>query len=107
MSSDQRRHPRVPSDVPVVVKKGEGQQSGRLRDVSAGGAAIEFDPELGKSDVSFDIGEAIEMRPNGTDTVQGTVVRSYNEGVAMQFNELEEDLLERVAAIALETRDRR
>ena len=107
MSSDQRRHPRVPTDVPVVVKKGEGEHGGRLRDVSAGGAAIEFDPELGKSDVAFDIGEAIEMRPNGTDTVHGTVVRSYNEGVAMQFNELDEDLLERISTIAAETRDRR
>ena len=108
MSSDnQRRHPRVDTDVPVVVEWADGAEQGSIRNLSAGGAAIEFEPALGKTPVTFDFGDPVEVQPRGAQTVRGTVVRSYEGGLAMRFEREEENLVESISAIAREAGDRR
>ena len=107
MSDNQRQHPRFDTDAPVVVQGHDGAQAGSIRNLSAGGAAIEFDFALGKSSSAFDLGDAVQMRPDGANSVKGVVVRSYDGGIAMRFDETEEDLLKQIAAIAREMGDRR
>ena len=106
MGSEQRQHPRIDADLPVFVQGGEETHAGNLRNVSATGAAIEFSAELGKSSAAFDIGDTVEMQHPGPAAVRGTVVRSYAGGIAMHFEASDGDLLERVAAIARDMRDR-
>jgi hypothetical protein len=107
VSDNQRRHPRFDVDTPAVVQGSDQAQAGNIRNLSASGAAIEFDLTLGKPSAAFDLGDAVEMQPKGSKSVTGVVVRSYDGGIAMQFDENEEDLLQRIAAIAREMRDRR
>lgn len=106
-SENQRRHPRVDTDVPVVVEWADGSEPGSIRNLSASGAAIEFDPGLGQAPVAFDFGDPVEVQPQGAETLRGTVVRSYDGGLAMRFERDEENLVENIASIAREMRDRR
>ena len=98
MGSDQRGHTRVDTNVPVLVHGGEGSQSGAIRNLSAGGAAIEFDPALGKSTVSFDLGDAVDVQPQGVHPVRGRIVRSHAGGIAMQFDAVQDNLLDALTA---------
>ena len=93
--------------MPVVVEWADGAEQGSIRNLSAGGAAIEFEPALGKPPITFDFGDPVEVQPQGAEVLHGTVVRSYDGGLAMRFDRDEESLLDNVAAIARETKDRR
>jgi len=98
-SADQRRAPRFDTDLPVQVAGSEGDAQGsvpgNLRNVSASGAAIEFDPALGKSQVMFEIGDSIELHTDIKPT-RGVVVRQDAGGIAIKFDQPEEALLAQI-----------
>jgi hypothetical protein len=90
----------------VVVEWADGTEQGNIRNLSAGGAAIEFEPALGKPPVAFDFGDPVQVQPQGAEVLRGSVVRSYDGGLAMRFERDEESLVESIAAIARDTQDR-
>ena len=92
MTSDQRRDPRYETDLPVQLKGSDGGVAGNLHNVSAGGAAIEFDPALGKPQIAFEIGESVDLHTD-IKSARGVVVRQDAGGIAIKFEKREEELL--------------
>lgn len=103
MGIEQRQHPRYDTDVPVEIKAETGAQGGNMRNLSSTGAAIEFAPNLGYIPLSLDVGAAVEMQSQDATAVKGRVVRSYQGGIAMKFEDGTDDLVESLARIARET----
>jgi hypothetical protein len=89
---NQRRNPRYDTDLPVQLLGGDGDVAGNLRNVSLSGAAIEFEPALGKPQVMFEIGESVDLQTEIRPT-RGIVVRQDAGGIAIKFEKPEEDLL--------------
>jgi hypothetical protein len=106
MSEENRRHPRVDVKVPVNVSSGENSLPGTITNLSDGGAALEFIPDLGRKDIAFEIGNSVEIDSDQTDRVPGSVVRSYDGGFAMKFEEDDPGLLEQITDIVNETKRR-
>jgi len=92
MSSEQRRDSRYDTDLPVHVLGSEGDVAGSLRNVSASGAAIEFEPALGKPQVMFEIGDSVDLQTDIKPT-RGIVVRQDASSIAIKFEQPEEELL--------------
>jgi hypothetical protein len=92
MTIDQRRDPRFDTDVPVQLQGEAGDIAGSLRNVSLTGAAIEFDPALGRSQVQFEIGSNVDLQTE-IKPARGVVVRQDSGGIAIRFEQPEEELL--------------
>ena len=86
MSEDKRRHERRPVSEPVSLKTDENEFEGILKDVSEGGASVEFDFSMGKSPVHFDIGNNLKVSSESVDNRQGRVIRHYDKGFAVKFD---------------------
>jgi len=97
MTSDQRRAPRFETDLPVQLSGSDGDALGNLRNLSVSGAAIEFDPTLGKPKILFEIGDSVGLRVDpqadaGPET-HGIVVRRDADGIAVKFNQVEDEMM--------------
>jgi hypothetical protein len=92
-NSDLRRNPRFDADLPVQLLGSDGDVAGNLRNVSLSGAAVEFEPMLGKSAVVFEIGDSVNLQTNLASAARGVVVRSDENGIAVKFDKPEEDLM--------------
>ena len=101
--SNSRRDERFDTDQPVGIHGGDGNLEGSLRNVSMGGALVEFAPSLGKRDVAFDIGASVELHPQAAGSVRGTVVRYENGAIAVKFVEPEPDLLAQLFNVVRES----
>lgn len=86
MSQDKRRHERIPISEPASLKTGDDEYEGTLKDVSQGGAAVEFDFPMGKSSINFDIGNNLEVTSESVDHRKGRVVRHYDKGFGVKFD---------------------
>jgi len=102
MSINNRKQPRVDSDIPVNISDGETIFEGILRNLSNSGAAIELSNERGNGPVQFELGNAVEMNSEIKDRISGRVVRHYDGGFAVKFDSDEGDLLARMARIVRE-----
>lgn len=96
-SPDHRRDPRFVADLTVQVQGDDGNVAGNLRNVSRSGAAIEFEPMLGKPQVVFEIGESVDVQTDIRPT-RGVIVRQDANGIAIKFDKPEEDLLEEIVS---------
>ena len=99
--ADKRRHPRIPADKPVrAVSRGQVRR-GRLKDISASGAAIHTDDP-------FDKAEPVNLEIEDMKDVSGKVARSFDDGYAVEFEmdeESQDDLLDDLAALQKSMRD--
>lgn len=102
MSEENRRHPRVDVKVAVNVSSGESSLPGTITNLSDSSAALEFTSDLGRKDLAFEIGNSVEIDSEQTDRVPGSVVRSYDGGFAMKFEEEDPGLLEQFTDIVSE-----
>lgn len=91
-TSDQRRAARYDTDLAVQLQGSAGDVAGSLRNVSVSGAAIEFEPALGKIPVMFEIGASVDLQTEIKPT-RGVVVRQDVGGIAIKFEQPEEELL--------------
>jgi hypothetical protein len=107
MGVEQRQHPRYETDLAVEIRGDAGARGGNMRNLSATGAAIEFAPDLGYKPLALDIGAAVEMHADQASPLKGRVVRSYEGGIAMTFEDRADDMVENLARIARETGGRR
>lgn len=94
---DHRRDPRYDSDIAVQIEGEDGKVAGNLRNVSRSGAAIEFEPTLGKPQVMFEIGDSVDLQTDIKPT-RGVVVRQDANGIAIKFEKPEEDLLAEIVS---------
>ena len=85
--------------MPVNVSAGEEIFSGTITNLSDSGAALEFIPDLGKQDVSFEIGNSVSIETKPTDRVPGNVIRQYKGGIAVQFSAENKDILRPISEI--------
>ncbi len=85
MSQDKRKHPRKIIDEPVEITTENKVFEGTIKDISKGGAAVEFNFSTGDERQSFDIGSRIELNPEKSDPRSGRVVREYVNGVGLEF----------------------
>jgi hypothetical protein len=92
---EKRRHARHAVDRAVNAVSGGRKHKGRLRDISASGAAIQTDGEL-------DADAHVEIEIEDMEDLSGRVARSFDDGFAVEF-ELEDDdedyLLDEIAAL--------
>jgi len=86
MSKDQRQFPRKKADEPTDITAGEKVYAGTIKDISEGGAAVEFRFPLGAESERFDIGSRVELSPEKSDPKSGRVVREYVTGVGLKFD---------------------
>jgi len=89
---DQRRHPRLVISKSVRAIAVNVKTTGMLVDISASGAAIDLDGEL---DTYPDDETEIELEIDDISPLAGYVARSFEEGLAVEFdlNQEEEDQL--------------
>ncbi len=59
---------------------------GTIKDISKGGAAVEFRLSTEDRRGRFDIGSRVEMSPEKSDPRSGRVVREYVSGVGLEFD---------------------
>ena len=66
------------------------------------GAAVEFEPMLGKTNVVFEIGDSVGLQADvGQDSkvaTRGIVVRQDENGIAIRFEQPEEELLSEIVS---------
>jgi len=86
MSKDQRKFPREKADEPTDISAGEKVYAGTIKDISEGGAAVEFRFPSGEKRELFDIGSHVELNPEKSDPKSGRVVREYVKGVGLEFD---------------------
>lgn len=87
MTDSPNRAPRRDTDEPAEIHAGEDVYPGRLQNVSDTGAAVGFDFSGGSSKTEFDIGHPIEVDVEQGDTFNGRVVRHYENGFAIRFDD--------------------
>ncbi len=87
MADNKRRHERVEFNEPASVATQNDVFDGTVVDVSQSGAAVEFlfGPEHSK--IHFDIGSNVEVDSEHVQKRQGRVVRHYDKGFAVNFED--------------------
>ena len=86
MSKDQRKFPRKEADESADISAGEKVYAGNIKDISEGGAAVEFRFPSGEERERFDIGSRVELNPEKSHPKSGRVVRQYVNGVGLEFD---------------------
>lgn len=92
---ERRRGKRYKVDKAVTIRDGAEQRNGRLKDISAGGAAISADDV----DAFIDDDQELELELDDFGTLAGNVVRTLDDGFAMEFDldeEGEEQLISEI-----------
>ena len=85
MTEERRRHERFVIDAPVKVTTEQGEVDGRLHDISASGAAVEFAPDAVAP--GLDIGDRVTLTPADGGARIGQVVRWFEGGVGVTFDD--------------------
>lgn len=89
---DQRRHPRIAISKSVLATAKDMKATGTVVDISASGVAIELGGDL---DAYLEDDAEIELNIDDMSPLAGYVARSFEEGLAVEFdlNQEEEDQL--------------
>lgn len=85
MSRDNRKYPRKVVDEPVEITAGDKSFEGTIKDISKGGAAVEFRLSAEDGHGRFDIGSPVEMLPEKSAQKTARVIREYVSGMAVEF----------------------
>ncbi len=88
---EQRRNTRVKVDKAVKFRDGSGQHDGQLANISSSGAAINAEV----LDVNLEDDQELELESEDFGTLPGNVVRTLDDGFAMEFD-LDEEMEERL-----------
>ncbi len=88
MTEQRGRAPRKEVHAQTTVRSDESEYDAELRDISDTGAAIEFEFSP-SSQKSFDIGHPVELDVPDDNRQSGRVIRHYDGGFAMIFDEPE------------------
>ncbi len=88
---ERRKRTRYKVDKPVTIRDGDEKHNGRLTDISSGGAAVNAE----EIDALFDDEQSLELELDDFGTLPGNVVRTLDDGFAMEFD-LDEDGEERL-----------
>lgn len=97
-NQERRRQTRYKVDKPVTIRDGEDQHTGRLSDISSGGAAVSAVDD----DTVFDEDQSLELELDDFGCLPGNVVRTLDDGFAMAFDvdeEGEEQLITEITGI--------
>lgn len=86
MSKDKRQFPRKKTDESADISAGDEVYAGTIKDISKGGAAVEFRFPSDLEHRPFDIGSHVELSPEKSDPKSGYVVRQYVNGVGLEFD---------------------
>lgn len=86
MTDDKRRHQRIDVSKLAFAREGGQAHGGLLRDISPGGAFIEFRYPLGRVEHDFETGDSIEVLLDDETVLNGTAVRVLETGIALAFN---------------------
>lgn len=87
MADNKRRHERVEVNEPASVATQTDVFDGMVVDVSQSGAAVEFSFGSAETKPVFDIGSNVEVDSEHVEKRQGRVVRHYDKGFAVNFED--------------------
>lgn len=99
---ERRRGKRYKVDKAVTIRDGVAKRNGRLKDISAGGAAVSAEDV----DALFDEDQELELELDDFGTLAGSVVRTLDDGFAMEFDldeEGEEQLITEITGFRVGT----
>ncbi len=88
---ERRKHKRYKVDTPVRIRDGADEHNGKLTDISSRGAAVNGED----IESLFDDDQSLELELDDFGTLPGNVVRTLDDGFAMEFD-LDEDGEERL-----------
>ena len=91
MSKDKRKFPRKKVDEPVEVATENNVYEGTIKDISEGGAAVEFRLSTEDGRELFDIGSRIEMTPETSERKSARIIREYVSGMAVEFEKPDDE----------------
>lgn len=97
---ERRRAKRYKVDKAVTVRDGRNRYRGRLRDISSSGAAVRVDD----ADAQFDEDQELELELVDFGTAPGNIVRTFEDGFAMEFDldeEAEEQLISEITGFRI------
>lgn len=92
--AERRRHPRVSISRPAHAKSGDDEREALVRDISAGGAALEVEAD-------WEDGDYTEINIDDLSPLGGYVTRTFDDGVAVEFD-LDEEEEDRLLAEVME-----
>ena len=87
---DRRQHPRYEVSKKARTRSNGETHDGRIKDISAGGAAI-------RTEAKWEKDRVVEVDIEDMEPLEGTVARSLDDGIAVEFD-LDEDDEERLLA---------
>lgn len=86
MTSEQRKHPRIPAAFSVELVAPDGTTTAKTRDISDGGAFVIFREEDLTPDMHMRLTVRVMGLPTGPgDPIECEVVRKEGEGVGLRF----------------------
>lgn len=85
MAKERRSHERFVIDAPVKVTTKDGEVDGRLHDISAGGASIDFESDAAAP--RLDVGDQVSLTTSDGGTRTCQVVRRFEGGVGLVFDD--------------------
>ena len=91
MSKDQRKFPRKAVDEPVKITTENKVYEGTIKDISKGGAAVEFRLSTEDGRGRFDIGNRVEMHPEKSEQKSARIIREYVSGMAVEFEKPDDE----------------
>jgi hypothetical protein len=83
---EMRRHPREEIAHEIMVNDGCPYQGGTLQNMSIGGAAITYPPELGPASAPITVGQVVMLKLQGKTTMPSRVTRIFDGGFATKFD---------------------
>ena len=96
-AGERRRHPRYPVSRKAKARSNGEVHHGRLKDISATGAAIH-------AGVRWEKDRVVELDIENMEPLEGTVARSLEDGIAIEFD-LDQEDEDRLLAEMAEIRD--
>lgn len=99
MADDKRNYSRLDLNKLAFAKDGERAHGGLLKDISTSGAFLEFEYPLGRVEHNFKSGDTVELILEDATALHGTVVRTKENGVAIQFDPADDEQREFVEAL--------
>ena len=86
----------------AVAQSGDEIFAGLLKDISASGCAVVFPNVEGKGDITFRTGNSLDLEIEDFGNLRGEVVRVFDSGIGISFEENSVDETELISQIMLE-----
>ncbi len=83
-NGNKRRHERYPTDKRANLRDGKRHRTGTVTDISAGGLAMDLDSDMDPDGLGLD--DPVDLDVEDMSELTGQVARTFDDGLAVQFD---------------------